>query len=212
MTANPALTPTAVPSARPHSAASVKQRGPFNNRGAGQLRLPGRGALQPVLLSGDPHNGDSQAAEAAEAYGSDGYYDDLPSPRWRNKLVKVVAVLAWAGLVGAVFTRGIFPMLPPLMKAEYGPSKSTPNFDNAQPGNSTKAIASAGSTEKFASRWLGDVQKQLKTASISNSVPPRNDLGPGATVSLPTPLWRPSSRVKKNSHGQNSLRWVSANR
>jgi hypothetical protein len=166
--------------------AATSVTGTIQYRGAGKLRLPGSGAVQPVLISGAPHDGVSQSAAAAgEACRS----DDLPNPRWLDRLIKLVAVLASAGLAGAVFTRVIFPMLPPLMKAEYGPSKSTTNIDNVQ---------TAGSSEKFASRWLGDVQRQLKTASISsNSGAPRTGLGSEETVSPRTPLWRPSSEPKK---------------
>ena len=170
-------------------------------RGLGQPRLPRGDGQQPVLLSGDPHDGDDfQAAENGEAYGGDDFYDVLPSPRWRNRVGKIVPVLAAAALAGAVLTAGVLPMLPPLMNPENGPSKNTPDFDSAQPRDSTKAKASAGSSEKFASRWLADIQKQPKTASISSnlSAPPRYGLGSGATLPPPTPLWAaPSSEPKK---------------
>ena len=113
---------------------------------------------------------------------------------------KVVPVLAAAALAGAVFTAGVLPMLPPLMNPDNGPSKNTPDFDSAQPRDSTKSKASAGSSEKFASRWLADIQKQPNTASISSnlSAPPRYGLGSGATLPRPTPLWAaPSSEPKK---------------
>ena len=138
------------------------------------------------------------SAEIDEAYGSDDFYDGLPSPRWRHRAGKMVPVLAAAALAGAVFT--VLPMLPPLMNPENGPSKNTPNLDRAQPRDSTKPKATAGSSEKFASRWLADIQKESKTASISStlSAPPRYGLGSGATLPPPSPLRAaPSSESKK---------------
>src|SRR5262245_41869221 len=79
--------------------------------GTGQLRLPGREGLQAVLHSAEPHDGDFQAAEAGEAYGC----EDLPSLPVLTRLLSVVAVLASAGVMGAVFTWGIVPLLPPLI-------------------------------------------------------------------------------------------------
>ena len=140
------------------------------------------------------------SAETGEAYGGDDFYDIPPSSRWRNRVGKVVPVLAAAALAGAVFTAGVLPMLPPLMNPDNGPSKNTPDFGSAQPRDSTKSKASAGSSEKFASRWLADIQKQPNTASISSnlSAPPRYGLGSGATLPRPTPLWAaPSSEPKK---------------
>jgi cell division septation protein DedD len=149
-----------------------------------QLRLPGRDA--------EPCDDDFQPAEAAETCGN---CEDLPSLPLLTRLLSVVAVLASAGLAGALFTWGIAPLLPPLMTAEYGSGKNTPNIDNSRPTDSTQSIKGAVSSEKFASRWLGDAQKQLKMAA--NGVPPRDGPGSAATVSTPGPWARPSSEPRK---------------
>ena len=153
----------------------------------------------PTLLlsaSDDRHDGDIQAAKTGEAYGANDYYDDLPSPRWRDGLVIVTAVLGLAilGAVGAFAYRAVFggavlPALPPLIEAENGPNKNVPNYGDARPSNSSQtSIASAGSSEKFVSRWPADIQEPpKKTAPISPnpSASPPSALGSGAIAPAP---------------------------
>jgi hypothetical protein len=67
----------------------------------------------PTLLltaSDDRHDDDILTAETGDAYGAHDYYDDLPSPRWRDRLVIVIAVIALAGLgaVGTFAYRAVF--------------------------------------------------------------------------------------------------------
>jgi hypothetical protein len=133
------------------------------------------------------------SAKTGDGYSGDDVDHVLPSLRLRNRVGKVVPVLATAGLAGALFT-ALLPKLPLLMNPENGPSKNTQNFDSAQPNDS------ATSKAKFASRWLAASQKQPKTASITSnqSAPLGYGLGSGATLPLPTPLWAaPSSNPKK---------------
>ena len=142
----------------------------------------------------DRHDGDIQAAKIGEAY----HYDDLPSPRRRDGLVIVIAVLGLAilGAVGAFAYRAVFggavlPALPPLIEAENGPNKNVPNYGDARPSNSSQ---SAGSSEKFVSRWPADIQEPPKTAPISPnpSAPPPSALGSGAVAPIaPAPAAPP---------------------
>jgi hypothetical protein len=158
----------------------------------------------PTLLltaSDERHDGDIQAAKTGEASGADDY-DDLPSPRRREGLVIVIAVLGLAilGAVGAVayravFGRAVLPALPPLIEAENGPNKNVPNYGDARPSNSSQtSITSAGSSEKFVSRWPADIQEPAKkTAPISpNPTPPPSALGSGAVAPIaPVPAAPP---------------------
>ena len=158
----------------------------------------------PTLLltaSDDRHDGDIQASKTGEAYGADDY-DDLPSPHRRDGLVIVIAVLGLAilGAVGAFAYRAVFggavlPALPPLIEAENGPNKNVPNYGDARPSNSSQtSIASAGSSEKFVSRWPADIQEPpKKTAPISpNPTPPPSALGSGAVAPIaPVPAAPP---------------------
>ena len=132
----------------------------------------------PTLLltaSDDRHDDDIQTAETGEAYGAHDYHDDLPSPRWRDRLVIVIAVIALAGLgaVGAFAYRAVFagtvlPALPPIIKAENAPNENVPNYGDDRPSDlSQTSIASAGSSEEFVSRWPADIQGPPKTAPIS---------------------------------------------
>ena len=110
----------------------------------------------------DRHDGAPQAGESGEAFVTDDDHDD--PPRWRNRLVIVIVVLALAGLgsVGAfayraAFPGAVLPTLPSMIRAENGPSKNVPNFSDAGPSNSSQtSLASAGSSEEFVSRWPPD--------------------------------------------------------
>jgi hypothetical protein len=125
----------------------------------------------PTLLltaSDDRHEDDIQTAETGEAYGAHDCYDDLPSPRWRDRLV-MIAVIALAGLgaVGAFAYRAVF-VLPPIIKAENAPNENVPNYgDDRTSDLSQTSMASAGSSKEFVSRWPADFQEPLKTAPIS---------------------------------------------
>jgi hypothetical protein len=126
----------------------------------------------PTLLltaSDDRHDDDIQTAETGDAYGAHDYRDDLPSPRRRDRLVIMIAVIALAGLgaVGAFAYRAVFA-LPPIIKAENAPNENVPNYGDGRPSDlSQTTIASAGSSEEFGSRWPADIQGPPKTAPIS---------------------------------------------
>ena len=115
----------------------------------------------------------------------------------------MIAVLGLAilGAVGAfayraVFEGAVLPALPALIEAENGPNKNVPNYGDAWPSNSSQtSIASAGSSEKFVSRWAADIQEPpKKTAPISPnpSAPPPSALGSGAVAPIaPVPAAPP---------------------
>ena len=93
------------------------------------------------------------------------------------------------GAVGAFANRAVFggPGLASPPKAENEPNKLDPN---SQPSNLSQAsIASAGSDEKFASRWPADNQEQPPTAPISSN--PSGSLTSGAVVPIATELAGP---------------------
>ena len=132
----------------------------------------------PTLLltaSDDRHDDDIQTTETGEAYSAHDCYDDLPSPRWRDRLVIAIAVIALAGLgaVGAFAYRAVFagtvmPAPPPTIKAENASSENVPNYGDDRPSDlSQTSIASAGSNGEFVSRWPADIQGPPKTALIS---------------------------------------------
>jgi hypothetical protein len=158
----------------------------------------------PTLLltaSDDRHDDDILTAETGDAYGAHDYYDDLPSPRWRDRLVIVIAVIALAGLgaVGtfayrAVFAGAVLPALPPIIKAENAPNENVPNYGDDRPSHlSQTSIASAGSSEEFVSRWSADIQEPPKTAPISPnpSASPPSALGSGAVATIAPALAAP---------------------
>jgi hypothetical protein len=98
-------------------------------------------------------------------HGAYSFYDALSSPRWRLVMVIAVLGLAELGVVSAfayraVFERALLPTLPPLMAAENGPKKIVLNYGDARPSNSSQtSMVSAGSSEKFVSRWPADNQE-----------------------------------------------------
>jgi hypothetical protein len=158
----------------------------------------------PTLLltaSDDRHDDDIQTAKTGEAYGAHDYYDDLPSPRWRDRLVMVIAVIALAGLgaVGAfayraVLAGAVLPALPPFIKAENAPNENVPNYGDDRPSDlSQTSIASAGSSEEFVSRWSADIQEPPKTVPISpnQSASPPSALGSGAVAPIAPALAAP---------------------
>src|SRR4029077_18851010 len=123
-------------------------------------------------------------------------YDDLPNPRWRDRLVMVIAVMALAGLGGvgafayrAVCAGTVMPALPPIIKAGNAPNENVPNYGDDRPSDlSQTTIASAGSSEEFVSRWPADIQEPPKTAPISpnQSASPPSAPGSGAVVPIAT--------------------------
>jgi hypothetical protein len=138
--------------------------------------------------------GEMRAAETDETHGAYSFYDALPSPRWRLVMVIAVLGLAELGVVSAfayraVFERALLPTLPPLMAAENGPKKIVLNYGDVRPSNSSQtSMASAGSSEKFVSRWPADNQEPPKTAPISpNPSAPRPDVPIAPAAAAPPP-------------------------
>jgi hypothetical protein len=55
----------------------------------------------------------------------------------------------------AVFAGAVLPALPPFIKAENAPNENVPNYGDDRPSHlSQTSIASAGSSEEFASRLV----------------------------------------------------------
>jgi hypothetical protein len=121
----------------------------------------------------DRHDGETQSAETDETHGAYSFYDGLPSPRWRLVMMLGVLSLTGLGVVSAFPYRAVFggwavlPTLPPLVSADNGPKEIVPNYGDARPSSQTSTV-SAGSTEKFVSRWPADNQEPPKTALISS--------------------------------------------
>jgi hypothetical protein len=112
----------------------------------------------------------------------------------------VIAVLGLAGLgvvsafaYRAVFEGALLPTFPPLMAAENGPKKIVLNYGDARPSNSSQtSMVSAGSSEKFVSRWPADNQEPPKTAPISpNPSAPRSGVPIAPAAAAPPPAVAP---------------------
>jgi hypothetical protein len=195
---------------------------------AGHRTSPGRDDRQPVLprprpptffptVSDDRHDRDVQSVETDETHEAYSFYDGLPSPRWR--LMMVVAVLGLAGLgvasafsYLAVFGGGaVLPTLPPLMAADNGPKKILPNYGDARPSNSSQT-SSAGSSEKFASRWSADNPEPPKAAPISSeaSAPAPAVAPPGGYGTICTCV--AFARAEEGPHDHHPLRRVGVDR
>ncbi len=95
-----------------------------------------------------------------QTYALEDYDEEAESPRRRSGFVIVAAVLGLAvlGTAGAFAYRAMFggsmlPSLPPIIKAEDGPTKIMPNVGDAHGAATKQADASAaGSGEKLVSR------------------------------------------------------------
>jgi hypothetical protein len=106
------------------------------------------------------YDDEEQSGSDDQAYAADDYEDEAPSPRRRSGLVLVAAILGLAvlGTAGAFAYRSMFggsmlPSLPPIIKADTGPTKIMPNAGSAQGSASDQAGASgSGSPEKLVSR------------------------------------------------------------
>lgn len=106
------------------------------------------------------YNDEEQGAPDDQAYAAEEYEDEAPSPRRRSGFVLVAVILGVAvlGTAGAYAYRSMFggsmlPSLPPIIKADTGPTKIMPNAGSAQGNASNQAGASSnGSAEKLVSR------------------------------------------------------------
>jgi SAM domain (Sterile alpha motif)/SPOR domain len=186
-----------------HSVSPSPQPSPISSRLRPAEMSGDRSLLSPErttswLTASDDRNGDDiQAAETGEAHGDSDYYDDLPTPRWRYRLVRVIAVIALAGLgvvsafaYRAVSAGAVLPALPSIMKAENAPNENVQNEGDNRPSDlSQTSIASAGSSEEFASRFPADNQEPPKTAPISPnpSTSPLGALGSAVAAMTTTP-------------------------
>ena len=106
------------------------------------------------------YDDDEQAGPDEQGSAAEDYEDEAPSPRRRSGFVLVAAILGLAvlGTAGAFAYRSMFggsmlPSLPPIIKADTGPTKIMPNAGTAQGSASDRASASGnGSAEKLVSR------------------------------------------------------------
>jgi hypothetical protein len=106
------------------------------------------------------YDDEEQSGSDDQAYASDDYEEEAPSARRRSGLVVVVAILGLAvlGTAGAFAYRSMFggsmlPSLPPIIKADTGPTKIMPNAGSAQGSASDQAgLSGSGSAEKLVSR------------------------------------------------------------
>jgi hypothetical protein len=103
-------------------------------------------------------NLDDQGYGGEDAYGEADYEEETPTGRRRGALLVIAAVLGLAvfGTAGAFAYRAMFggsmlPTLPPIIKADTGPTKIMPNSGNAQ-GKSLADANGNGSGEKLVSR------------------------------------------------------------
>ena len=167
-------------------------------------RVPRPGVLAAWSTSSDDHKGGLLVPESGEAYVADGYDDPL-RPRWRDRLIFVIAAIGLAGLGSAgafayraAFPENAFPTLPFNLKAENGHSKDVPDSDAAAGRSSQSAGASADPGGKFVGRWPADNQELKKTSiSPTPNVPPTRALGsapvaPDGTAPSPPPTVAPA--------------------
>jgi hypothetical protein len=106
------------------------------------------------------HDDAEQSGADDQAYALEDYDEEVASPRRRGGFVVVAAVLGLAilGTAGAFAYRAMFggsmlPSLPPIIKAEDGPTRIMPNYGETRRAAAGQADAStAGSGEKLVSR------------------------------------------------------------
>jgi hypothetical protein len=125
------------------------------------IALPAR--QSPALAAAEPYDSyesDQPDYHGEQSYAADDYYDETPTPRRRNGLLVIMAVLALtvvgtAGAFGyrAMFGGSVLPTLPPIIKAGNGPNKIMPAYGDSQANGSSQAgAANTGSTENLVSR------------------------------------------------------------
>jgi hypothetical protein len=103
---------------------------------------------------------EEQSGSDDQAYASDDYEDEAPGPRRRGGMVLVAAILGLAvlGTAGAFAYRSMFggsmlPSLPPIIKADTGPTKIMPNAGSTSGSASNQAgVSGNGVAEKLVSR------------------------------------------------------------
>jgi hypothetical protein len=125
---------------------------------------PARGQQLPTFLPrarDSRYQYDDQEQDASEdQYALEDYEDDAPNGRRRGGFVVIAAVLGLAvlGTAGAFAYRAMFggsmlPSLPPIIKADEGPTRIMPNAANSQGGASDQAGAnSSGSGDQLVPR------------------------------------------------------------
>jgi len=119
---------------------------------------------------------DQEQGGPDDQYALDDYEDDAPNGRRRSGFLVVAAVLGLAvlGTAGAFAYRAMFggsmlPSLPPIIKAEDGPTRIMPNAANSQGRASDQAAAnSSGSGDQLVPRE----ETPVNVPQPANTMPP----------------------------------------
>src|SRR5271155_607365 len=142
-----------------------RARGDARDRAADDPRYRDDDPQLPAFLPRAPNTRyqDDDAARGAaddQDYALEDYDEEAASPRRRGGFVVVAAVLGLAvlGTAGAFAYRAMFggsmlPSLPPIIKAEDGPTKIMPSYgETHRPAANQAASPNSGSGEKLVSR------------------------------------------------------------
>src|SRR5262249_30311268 len=129
---------------------------------------PGQGDYQPETQDGREIQEIQEIHEGQEVYDEDfaqtedEYYDDMPAPRRRLRVMAIAGVFALAviGTAGAFGYRSLFgssgsPQPPPVIKADAGPNKIVPaaaGKDTQSNKLITDRVNERGQSEKLVSR------------------------------------------------------------
>jgi hypothetical protein len=157
---------------------------------------------------------DQESADADAQYALEDYEEEAPGGRRRGGLVVVAAVLGLAvlGTAGAFAYRAMFggsmlPSLPPIIRADDGPTKIMPNAGNAQASNSDQANANSGSDDKLVPRQETPVvmpQPPSTAPRVVSTIPIFPDPTPGPPSGM-TPGAAPTSVAPWPSAPMNAL-------
>ncbi len=178
-------------------------------------REPARGQQLPAFLprarDGRYQYDDQEQDASDDQYALEDYEDDAPNGRRRGGFVVIAAVLGLAvlGTAGAFAYRAMFggsmlPSLPPIIKADDGPTRIMPNAANLQSSALDQAGAnSSGSGDQLVPREETPVNvlpPANATAATAPRVvatipifpdqtpgPPSGQMGPATAPGLPVP-------------------------
>jgi hypothetical protein len=179
---------------------------------------PARGQQLPAFLPrarDSRYQYDDQEQDGSDdQYALEDYEDDAPNGRRRGGFLVVAAVLGLAvlGTAGAFAYRAMFggsmlPSLPPIIRADDGPTKIMPNAGNAQASNSDQANANSGSDDKLVPRQETPVvmpQPPSTAPRVVSTIPIFPDPTPGPPSGM-TPGAAPTSVAPWPSAPMNAL-------
>lgn len=144
---------------------------------------------------------DQEQGGSDDQYALDDYEDDAPNGRRRGGFVVIAAVLGLAvlGTAGAfayrtMFGGSVLPSLPPIIKADDGPTRIMPNTANAQGGASIQVGAnSSGSGDQLVPRQ----ETPVNVPQPANAVAPT---APRVVATIPIFPIRPLGRRPGKCH------------